>query len=49
MSRRGIVMSVKGRLNGVRRARGMREMEGGVSGNSLCKKHKSSSREISTK
>jgi ribosomal protein S3 len=49
MSRRGIIMSVKGRLNGVRRARGMREMEGGVSGNSLCKKHKSSSSEISTK
>ena len=49
MSCRGIIMSVKGRLNGVRRARGMREMEGGVSGNSLCKKHKSSVVSISTK
>jgi len=49
MFNRGISVDVKGRLNGVRRARGMSELEGGVSGNSLCKKHKQSVNTISTK
>ncbi len=49
VSDRGIKVSVKGRLNGARRARTMVESEGGVSGNTLCLKHKSTSREIYTK
>ena len=49
MMDRGIKVSVKGRLNGARRARADVESQGGVSGNTLCKKHKESSRAIYTK
>jgi ribosomal protein S3 len=46
---RGMTLELSGRLNGVRRARGMIEQEGGVSGNTLCKKYKYSVNNIRTK
>jgi len=46
---RGMTLELSGRLNGVRRARGMIEQEGGVSGNTLCKKYKYSVNKIRTK
>jgi len=46
---RGMTIDLRGRLNGVRRARGMVEQEGGVSGNTLCKKYKYSVNNITTK
>jgi ribosomal protein S3 len=46
---RGMTIDLSGRLNGVRRARGMVEQEGGVSGNTLCKKYKYSVNNITTK
>lgn len=49
MLSRGIKIDLKGRLNGVRRARSIVELEGGIAGNSLCKTHKQTGVSIGTK